>query len=77
MLEDGPNGFFIGKIDKLCIFEDEVQIYDFKYYLEEKITPEIKEQMLAYKTAISKIYDRKTVKCFVLWIKSELIQEVI
>lgn len=77
MLEDGPNGFFIGKIDKLCILENEVQIYDFKYYLEEKITPEIKEQMFAYKKAIFKIYSTKTIKCFILWVKSELIQEVV
>jgi ATP-dependent helicase/nuclease subunit A len=76
IIQEIENGIFRGKIDKLII-EDFVSIYDFKYQKnEELLIKEIPFQFASYKNAIAKIYPNKAIKCFIVWIKEEELEEI-
>ena len=76
MLEMKDDEFFIGKIDKLLIYETEVHIIDFKFYATEIINDEITKQLKSYAKAMQKIYPQMKVKTFILWSKNLQLQEV-
>lgn len=64
------------KIDKLLVKENEIQIIDFKFYNNEEIDSKILNQLKAYHKSIAKIYPAKTIKCFILWLKSQTLKPI-
>ncbi|MCB1557352.1 MAG: double-strand break repair helicase AddA [Alphaproteobacteria bacterium] len=61
-----------GQIDRLVVLEDRILIVDFKTnrpspLSAEQIPEEYKNQLRAYKSAISKIYTDKPIHCALLW----------
>jgi ATP-dependent helicase/nuclease subunit A len=73
--EEKENFLFRGKIDKLLI-TNEVHIYDFKYQkTDEDGLIKIRSQIKMYVKAIKKIYPEKNIKCFILWLKEEELEE--
>jgi ATP-dependent helicase/nuclease subunit A len=64
------------RIDKLIVKEKEVWVIDFKYYAENRLNPEIMEQLSIYKNTIAEIYPNKKIRTFVLWIKTSSLEEI-
>jgi ATP-dependent helicase/nuclease subunit A len=73
--EIGKNSIFSGKIDKIII-SSEILIYDFKLQKNPKLLQKTHTQLEKYKIAMAKIYPKHAIKCFILWINSEEIEEI-
>lgn len=58
-----------GKIDRLSIIDDIVYIVDYKNtnYLYKQVPEKYKMQLELYKKVLEKIYQDKTIKCYILW----------
>ena len=74
--EDGKKKFRNGRIDLLVEKGNEILIVDYKFYEKSLIDDDIREQLRFYKNAMSKIYNGKVIKCFVLWVEDVSLVEV-
>lgn len=74
--EDGKKKFRNGRIDLLVENGNEILIVDYKFYTKSLIDDDIREQLRFYKNAMSKIYNGKVIKCFVLWVEDVSLVEV-
>lgn len=64
-----------GQIDRLVLLEDEVWVVDYKTSSDSK--PELyKAQMKSYTALVSALYPGRTVRCFLLWTHTLLLEEL-
>ena len=78
---EGRTEVVSGQIDRLVVLEDEVWVVDFKSNRPApmqvlQVSQQYVRQLSAYRSALSSLYENKTIRCFLLWTEGPHLMEI-
>jgi ATP-dependent helicase/nuclease subunit A len=78
---DGRTEVVSGQIDRLLVLEDEAWVVDFKSnrpapMQAAHVSQQYVRQLGAYRSALASLYEKKTIRCFLLWTEGPRLMEI-